>query len=188
MKPARGAIPVAVVVGCMAGSAIAQNTEWKAMEYRDLREKSASDILQTTIWSAEIKAQNDSLEKETGRSLRGRNAWIGALIQSFDLDGRRLVISMLTSRKCDNGANHFASGREPSVCPLKIALVAGGNVRVVAEATGCLLEPPERDAPTVHQHDNVQVQFDAKQRLVRMRALIGGKWTPQCLREFRVTQ
>jgi hypothetical protein len=175
-----------VLLCVIGGSAVAQNTEWKAMEFRDLRQKSSTDILQTMIWPAEIRAQNDFVEKELERPLGGRNAWINALVSTFTLGEQRLVVSVLTSRQCDNGANHNASGREASVCPLKIALVSGGNVQIAIEDTGCLVEPPEQGAPLANQHDSMQVQFDLERRIVRMRALVGGQWAPRCSREFRV--
>lgn len=186
MKPAQGALLIGVLLILTAGRAYGQNAEWKAMEFRDLREKSASDILQTRIWPAEIRAQNDYVQKELRRPLGGRNAWVSALVATFTLGDQRLIVSVLTSRKCDNGANHNASGREASVCPLKIALVSGDNIQIALEDTGCLVEPPESGAPLSNQHDTVQVQFDPDRRILRMRVLVGGQWTPRCSREFRV--
>jgi hypothetical protein len=175
-----------VLLGATTGTAFAQSTEWRPMEFRDLREKSSTDILQTTIWSNEIRSQNHFIEKELKRDLGGRNAWINALVSTFALGDQRLVVSVLTSRQCDNGANHNASAREASVCPLKIALVSGIDVQIAIEDTGCLVEPPEQGAPLANQHDSVQVQFDPARRVVRMRALVGGQWAPRCSREFRV--
>lgn len=180
----------AVLAGALfcwgTGNVVAQSAEWKAMEFYDLREKSTTDILQTKIWPAEIRAQNDYVEKELGQPLGGRNAWINALAATLSLGDQRLIVSVLTSRKCDNGANHNASGREASICPLKIALVSGGNVQIALQDTGCLIEPPEQGTSLANQHDSVQVQFDPNRRLLRMRALVGGQWVPHCSREFRV--
>lgn len=186
MRPVGFGLLMGVLLGATTGTAFAQSTEWRPMELRDLREKSSTDILQTTIWSNEIRSQNDFIEKELKRDLGGRNAWINALVSTFVLGNQRLVVSVLTSRQCDNGANHNASGREASVCPLKITLVSGGNVQIAIEDTGCLVEPPEQGAPLANQHDSVQVQFDLERRIVRMRALVGGQWAPRCSREFRV--
>lgn len=167
-------------------AARAMSAEWKPMEFRDLREKSTTDILQTGIWAAEIREQNAYVQNELKRPLGDRNAWINALVASYPMGGDRLVVSILTSRKCDNGANHNASGIEASVCPLKIAVVSGNSVKVAVEASACFLDPPEREAPLANQHDAVQIQFDPDRRMVRMRALVGGQWVPQCFREFRV--
>lgn len=186
MRPVAFGLVIGVLLGATSGTAFAQNAEWKPMEFRDLRQKSSTDILQTMIWPAEIRSQNDFVEKELKRDLAGRNAWINALVSTFELGDQRLVVSVLTSRQCDNGANHNASGREASVCPLKIALVSGANVQIAIEDTGCLVEPPEQGAPLANQHDSVQVQFDPARRVVRMRALVGGQWAPRCSREFRV--
>lgn len=186
MRPVGFGLVIGVLLGATTGTAFAQSAEWRPMEFRDLRQKSSTDILQTTIWPTEIRAQNDFVEIELRRPLAGRNAWINALVSTFAFGDERLVVSVLTSRKCDNGANHNASGREPSVCPLKIALVSGGNVQIAIEDTGCLVEPPEQGAPLTNQHDSVQVQFDPARRVIRMRALVGGQWSPRCSREFRV--
>jgi hypothetical protein len=186
MRPVRFGLLMGVLLGATSGTAFAQSIEWRPMEFRDLRQKSSTDILQTMIWPAEIRSQNDFVEKELKRDLGGRNAWINALVSTFALGDQRLVVSVLTSRQCDNGANHNASGREASVCPLKIVLVSSGNVQIAIEDTGCLVEPPEQGAPLATQHDSVQVQFDPARRVVRMRALVGGQWAPRCSREFRV--
>jgi len=186
MRPVGCGFLIGVLLGATSGSALAQNTEWRPMEFRDLRQKSSTDFLQTSIWPGEIRVQNDFVEKELKRDLGGRNAWINALVSTFELGDQRLVVSVLTSRQCDNGANHNASGREASVCPLKIARVSGGNVQIAIEDTGCLVEPPEQEAPLANHHDSVQVQFDPARRVVRMRALVGGQWAPRCSREFRV--
>ena len=186
MRPVGFGLLIGVLLGATSGTALAQNAEWRPMEFRDLRQKSSTDFLQTSIWPAEIRVQNDFVEKELKRDLGGRNAWINALVSTFELGDQRLVVSVLTSRQCDNGANHNASGREASVCPLKIALVSGGNVQIAIEDTGCLVEPPEQGAPLANQHDGVQVQFDPARRVVRMRALIGGQWASRCSREFRL--
>lgn len=186
MRPVGLGLLMGVLLGATSGAALGQNAEWRPMEFRDLREKSSTDILQTTIWPTEIRSQNDFVEIELRRPLAGRNAWINALVSTFELGDQSLVVSVLTSRQCDNGANHNVSGREASVCPLKIALVSGGNVQIAIEDTGCLVEPPEQGAPLANQHDSVQVQFDPARRVVRMRALVGGQWAPRCSREFRV--
>ena len=186
MRPVGFGFVIGVLFGATTGTAFAQSTDWRPMEFRDLREKFSTDILQTTIWPTEIRSQNDFIEKELKRDLGGRNAWINALVSTFALGDQRLVVSVLTSRQCDNGANHNASGREASVCPLKIARVSDGNVQIAIEDTGCLVEPPEQGGPLANQHDSVQVQFDPARRVVRMRALVGGQWAPRCSREFPV--
>ncbi|MCA3185261.1 MAG: hypothetical protein INH13_16890 [Cupriavidus sp.] len=186
MKPFSHGALVGVLLAWIAANAVAQEGQWKTMEIRDLRERSSTDVLQTKIWSAEVRAQNDYVQNELGRSLGGRNALISASVATFAMGEQQLLVSALTSRDCDNGANHNASGREASVCPLKIALVSSGTVQVIQTDTGCLVEPAEPGAPLANQHDSVQVQFDPNRRILRMRALVGGQWVSSCSREFRV--
>lgn len=183
--------PLVMVLGLVVGLGLAsavppafgQGADWKTMEHRDLTEKS-SDALQAIIWRAEIADQNAYISQKLGRDLQGRNASMVALVQSFDLGSKRVEVAVLSSRKCEGGANHNTSGPEQSLCPLKIALIEAGQARVVAEGLGCFVEAPERDATPAHQQDAIQVLFDPKLGVLKMRALLGGRWLPECTRSF----
>ncbi|MCA0404749.1 MAG: hypothetical protein LCH39_01185 [Proteobacteria bacterium] len=183
MTPSVRGLGLAMALGLSAPAAFGQGSEWKTMDYRDLAEKS-SDVLQGVFWGAEIADQNAYVSQTLGRDLQGRNAPLVALFQSFDLGVKRIEVSVLSSRKCEGGANHHASGPEPSLCPLKIAISEAGRTRIVAEGIGCFVEAPERGATPVHQQDAIQVQFDSAQGVLKMRCLVGGRWAPECTRNF----
>ncbi len=71
MRPVGFGLLMGVLLGATSGSALAQNAEWRPMEFRDLRQKSSTDILQTTIWPTEVRSQNDFVEKELKAILPG---------------------------------------------------------------------------------------------------------------------
>ncbi|MCA0404801.1 MAG: hypothetical protein LCH39_01445 [Proteobacteria bacterium] len=187
MTPWVRGLGLALGLASAAPAAFGQGAEWKTMEHHDLTDKS-SDALQTVLWRSEIADQNTYVSQKLGRDLQGRNASMVALVQSFDFAAKRVEVSVLSSRKCEGGANHNASGPEHSLCPLKIALTEAGQTRVVAEGTGCFVEAPERDAAPPHQQDAIQVQFDPKQGVLKMRALLGGRWVPECTRSFALSR
>lgn len=183
MTPWVRGLGLAMALGLNAPAAFGQGAEWKTMEYRDLAEKS-SDVLQGVVWGAEIADQNAYVRQTLGRDLQGRNAPLMTLVQSFDLGAKRVDVSVLSSRKCEGAANHNASGPEHSLCPLKIAISEAGRTRIVAEGMGCFVEAPERGTAPVSQQDAIQVQFDPAQGVLKMRGLVGGRWAPECTRNF----
>jgi len=183
MTPWVKGLGLAMALGLSVTAAFGQGPEWKTMDYRDLAEKS-SDVLQGVFWGAEIADQNAYVSQKLGRDLQGRNAPLMALVQSFDLGAKRVEVSVLSSRRCEGAANHNASVPEHSLCPLRIAISEAGRTRIVAEGMGCFVEAPERGATSVHQQDAIQVQFDSTQGVLKMRGLVGGRWAPECTRNF----
>ena len=153
---------------------------WQTMALSDFREPSSTDPLQTVVWPDVIREVNDYTTREFKRPLNGKNGWIKALSASFRQGEKTYIVSTALYRKCDSGANNAGSGIEPSVCPLRIALIENGAAKIIHSGTGCYIDPPDRAMPASNQHDGIQVRLDPATGQIQMRALIGGAWVAEC--------
>lgn len=167
----------------VAGAVHAQSDgAWQTMTLSDFREPSSTDPLQTTVWPDVIREVNDYTAREFKRPLNGKNGWIKALSASIRQGEKTYIVSTALYRKCDSGANNAGSGIEPSICPLRIALIEKGAAKIVHSGTGCYVDPPDRAMPASNQHDGIQVRLDPATGQIQMRALIGGAWVADCSR------
>jgi len=167
----------------VAGAVHAQSDgAWQTMARADLREPSSTDPLQTMVWPDVIREVNDYTAREFKRPLNGKNGWIKALSASFRQGEKTFIVSTALYRKCDSGANNAGSGIEPSICPLRIALIEKGAAKIIHSGTGCYIDPPDRNMPASNQHDGIQVRLDPATGQIQMRALIGGAWVAECSR------
>jgi len=155
---------------------------WQTMAFSDFREPSTTDPLQTLVWPDVIREVNDYTAREFKRPLNGKNGWIKALSASFRQGEKTFIVSTALYRKCDSGANNAGSGIEPSICPLRFALIEKGAAKIIHSGTGCYIDPPDRNMPASNQHDGIQVRLDPATGQIQMRALIGGAWVAECSR------
>jgi len=177
---------IAALVLMLSGAAGAVHAQsegaWKSMTPVDLREPSTTDPLQTQVWPDVIREVNDYTSREFKRPLNGKNGWIKALSAFFRQGEKTYIVSTALYRKCDSGANNAGSGIEPSMCPLRIALIEKGAAKIIHSGTGCYIDPPDRNMPASNQHDGIQVRLDPATGQIQIRALIGGAWVAECSR------
>lgn len=172
-----------LMLSAVAGAVHAQSDgAWQTMAPADLREPSSTDPLQTMVWPDVIREVNDYTAREFKRPLNGKNGWIKALSASFRQGEKTFIVSTALYRKCDSGANNAGSGIEPSICPLRIALIEKGAAKIIQSGTGCYIDPPDRAMPASNLHDGIQVRLDPATGQIQMRALIGGAWVAECSR------
>lgn len=175
----------ALVLNVVITSGVAQaqsDGAWQTMILSDLREPSTTDPLQTLVWPDVIREVNDYTTREFKRPLNGKNGWIKALSVRFRQGNKAYIVSTALYRKCESGANNAGSGIEPSVCPLRIALIEKGVAKTIHSGTGCYIDPPDSAMPASNQHDGIQVRLDPATGQIQMRALIGGAWVAECSR------
>ncbi|PZN94138.1 MAG: hypothetical protein DCF30_20790 [Hyphomicrobiales bacterium] len=173
----------------MAGAASGQpetSSTWQAMTFHDLRQPSASDVLQTVLWPDVIASANAYAENELKRPLNGRNALVTALSSTYQLSDRTVIISTALVRGCDSGANSSGAEIEPSICPLRIVVMKDGKVVSSKTESGCYVDHADKDLPEKNRTDSSYTQFDPKTGMIAFRTIVGGKAVPACQRTYAI--
>lgn len=184
MKPVRGAIVAVVVLGVMAGKAVAQSTEWKALIPVDLTKPGPMSWIASDIWPDVAAKENAYLRDVLKRQLPAGGASLRLLHALLEGEGSTYSVSVVLTRDCESGANHNASSAEPSVCPMRIARKQADGWKVIAADRGCYVDPQEVSALAAHRHDGAQIQFEPGKKQIRLRANVGGVWNAACTRSL----
>ncbi|MBX9909328.1 MAG: hypothetical protein K2Z25_11500 [Beijerinckiaceae bacterium] len=172
-----------------AGAAAAQPeaaATWRAMTFHDFRQPSASDVLQSVVWSDVIASANAYAENELKRPLNGRNALVTALSSTYQLGDRTVIISTALVRGCDSGANSSGAEIEPSTCPLRIVVMKDGKAVSFKTESGCYVDHADKNLPEKNRADSSYTQFDSKTRTIAFRTVVGGKAIPACQRTYSI--
>lgn len=159
---------------------------WQTMTFHDLRTPSTTDPLQTLVWPDFIDDANAYVTTLLKRSLDGKNAFVTALSSTYQAGERTIIISTVLARGCDSGANDKGADIEPSICPLRIVVIADGKVRTSRTDTGCYIDHENPDLPAKNRADASYTRFDPKTGTIGLKTIVGGRDVPSCARIYSV--
>lgn len=175
-----------VLLCAIGGSAVAQNTEWRPMEFSDLTRPGLMSWIAGEIWPDVAARENDYLQKVLKRSLPAGGTSMRVLTASVNSAGASYLVSIVLSLDCEAGSNHNAASAEPSICPMRISQNVQGRWVTRLTDRACFVDPQDATAAAANQFDGAQVQFDEKRRVLNVRANIGGVWLATCTRSFPI--
>ncbi|MCW6512525.1 hypothetical protein [Lichenifustis flavocetrariae] len=153
---------------------------WQPMAFHDFQVPSATDPLQSLIWPDVIREANATMTTELKRPLDGRNARVTALSSSYKDGSRTIIVSIALSRQCDSGANDKDAEIEPSICPVRVAVLDGNKLVSITTATGCYVDHEDPDLPAKNRSDDTFTRFDRASGTITLRTVVGGKTIPSC--------
>lgn len=175
---------IGVLLGTATGTALAQNAEWRPMEFSDLTRPGPMSWIASEIWPDVAARENDYLQKVLKRSLPTGGNSMRALTASVNSAGASYLVSIVLSLDCEAGSNHNAASAESSICPIRISQNVQGRWVTLLTDRACFVDPQDEAAPVANRFDSAQVQFDEKRRVLNVRANIGGIWPATCTRSF----
>jgi hypothetical protein len=182
-------LTVAIGAAALSSVAVAQvdpAAGWQPMTFHDLQVPSMTDPLQTLVWSDVIREANAYVTGELKRPLNGKNALITALSSTYRKGTATIIVSTISTRGCDNGANDKGAEIEASTCPLRIVTIDGGKVISVKTETGCYADHADPDIPAKNRKDNSYTRFDAKSGTIAFRTNVGGRDVARCARTYSI--
>ena len=186
MRPVGFGLVIGVLLGATSGTALAQNSDWKAMEFSDLTRPGSMSWIAGEIWPDVAARENDYLQKVLKRSLPAGGNSMRVLTASVNSAGASYLVSIVLSLDCEAGSNHNASSAEPSICPMRISQNVQGRWVTLLTDRACFVDPQDEAASAANRFDSAQVQFDEKRRVLNVRANIGGIWLATCTRSFPI--
>jgi len=173
----------------LSGAAFAQAGAaggWQPMTFHDLQTPSATDPLQTLVWPDVIREANAYVTTELKRPLNGKNALVTALSSTYRDGSRTIIISTISTRGCDNGANDKGAEVEASTCPLRIVTIENGQVVSAKTETGCYADHADPGLPAKNRNDNSYARFDPATGTIALRTNVGGKDVPRCVHTYSI--
>lgn len=170
-----------LVIQCHAGTGT-----WQPMTFHDLQKRSVEDPLQTLVWPDVIREANAYATTQLKRSLEGRNALITALSSTYQQGPTTIIVSTISTRGCDNGANDKGAEIEASTCPLRIVSIEGGKVVAVKTETGCYADHADPDLPGKNRSDDSYTRFDPASGTIAFHTRVGGREVPRCARIYSI--
>ncbi|MCZ8272651.1 MAG: hypothetical protein O9314_02720 [Microcystis sp. LE19-4.1E] len=186
MRPVGFGLVIGVLLGATSGTALAQNSDWKAMEFSDLTRPGSMSWIAGEIWPDVAARENDYLQKVLKRSLPAGGNSVRVLTASVNSAGTSYLVSIVLSLDCEAGSNHNAALAEPSICPIRISQNVQGRWETLLTDRACFADPQDATAAAANRFDDAQVQFDEKRRVLNVRANIGGIWLATCTRSFPI--
>lgn len=175
-----------LVIAVLLGTALAQNAEWRPMDFSDLTRPGPMSWIAGEIWPDVAARENDYLQKVLKRSLPAGGNSMRVLTASVNSAGASYLVSIVLSLDCEAGSNHNAASAEPSICPIRISQNVQGRWVTMLTDRACFVDPQEATAAAANRFDGAQVQFDEKRRVFNVRANIGGIWLATCTRSFPI--
>lgn len=180
---------VAMVAGLIALFPIAalhgQSTGgWQPMTFHDLQTPSTTDPLQTLVWPDLIREANAYVTTELKRPLNGNNAPATALSSTYQVGPKTIIVSTISTRGCDHGANDKGAEIEASTCPLRIVTIENGKVLSSKTETGCYADHADPDIPAKNRNDSSYTRFDPATGTISFRTNVGGRDVPDCARTY----
>lgn len=184
MRPVGFGLVIAVLLGTATGTALAQNAEWRPMDFSDLTRPGPMSWIAGEIWPDVAARENDYLQKVLKRSLPAGGNSLRVLTANVNSAGASYIVSIVLSLDCEAGSNHNVASVEPSICPMRISQNMQGRWVTLLTDRACFVDPQDEAAPAANRFDSAQVQFDEKRRVLNVRANIGGIWLATCTRSF----
>ena len=192
MQVASKNFTAAAILKCLVFAALGQPASaaeapaFMPLVLHELSRPSATDPLQTIVWPKEILAQNQYVTSELKRPLNGKNALISAMSATFPDGKGAIIVSVISSRGCVSGANHFTSGIEASDCPLRVVTLRDGKAIRVHDARACFVEVSK--TPAEAASDGTFVRFDPAQRTLQIKTIIAGLLAPECTKNLSLAR
>lgn len=186
----RFSVLIPLIAGLAApGAAAAQDQAaggWQAMTFHDLQTPSSTDPLQTLIWPDVIREANAYVTTQLKRPLNGKNAPVTALSSTYRDGTRTIIVSVVSTRGCDHGANDKGAEIEPSNCPVRIAMIQDGKLIGMKTVAGCYADHTDPDLPAKNRDDATYTRFDPTAGTVALRTRVGGKDVPSCAHVYPI--
>lgn len=159
---------------------------WQPMTFSNFQTPSKTDALQTLVWPDVIREANAYVTTELKRPLDGKNALVTALSSTYRAGPQTIIVSTISTRGCDNGANDKGAEIEASICPLRIVTIENGKVLSAKTETGCYADHVDPDLPAKNRNDNSYTRFDPATGTIAFRTNVGGRDVPECSRTYSI--
>ena len=159
---------------------------WQAMAFHDFTTPSATDPLQAVVWPDVIREQNAYVTTELKRPLNGKNALVTALASTYRDGDRTIIVSVISTRACDHGANSRGAEIEASTCPVRIATLQNGKLASMKTLVGCYADHADPDLPAKNRRDGTYSRFDPAAGTILLRTTVGGKDVLACTHTYSI--
>ena len=185
-SPIRSTVTGAALAALAGVQGQAKTGIWQPMTFHDLQTPSSTDPLQTLVWPDVIREANAYVVTQLKRPLRGRNALVTAVSSTYRQGSKTIIVSTISTRGCDNGANDKGAEIEASTCPLRIVTIEGGKVVAVKTATGCYADHADPDLPAKNRGNGSYTRLDPESGTIAFRTRVGGRDVRRCARSYSV--
>lgn len=180
----------AVLAGISTSSlAYAQDGRWKEMALVDLYNTQLPENLST--WK-DLLAASDKIARTRFGSITSKTGHSSALIRwhTFQDNDATITVSIFfgSAANCDNGANSNASTQTWSVCPARVTVTKGGQVKST-QTTACLNgfpDGPSLETAVPSPDEKTLVAYDSATSRIQFKAETRGKDAPGCTKSVRI--
>lgn len=174
-----------LLMGCQAVPVLAQSLTpdpgtWRPLTYSNLQNPTARDATYVDIWKDAIDANNQSYVERGDRRFSEGNA--PATESHFVIwsSNRSVVLSMLnTALGCSQKESADDAGVSIKLCPMRVTIYDGVQVRTMEAGHGCFLEP----APGARLDPSASAAYgayDIATRTVRLGMIVNHRAVDGC--------
>jgi hypothetical protein len=145
---------------------------WRSMSYADLQTPSMATATYIDIWKDAIDENNRHYESRGDRRFSGGNA--PAIEAHFVIwsSRRSVVVTILdTASQCAPKASFPAIGASVKLCPMRIAIYEGLQVRTLDGGKACFLEL-EQGASAGQDAPGAYASYDVARRTVKTGVIV----------------
>lgn len=138
---------------------------WRSMSYANLQTPSAATATYVDIWKDAIDKNNRHYEERGDRRFSGGNAPVSEAHFVIWSSRRSVVFSVLdTASQCQPKAAFPDSGATVKLCPMRIAIYEGLQVRTMDGGKACFLE---LDQPSAAGSSGAYASYDTASRTLK---------------------
>jgi len=138
---------------------------WRSMSYANLQTPSAATATYVDIWKDAIEKNNRHYEERGDRRFSGGNAPVSEAHFVIWSSRRSVVFSVLdTASQCEPKAAFPESGATVKLCPMRIAIYEGLQVRTMDGGKACFLE---LNQPSAAGSSGAYASYDTTSRTLK---------------------
>lgn len=142
------------------------------------------------IWMNEIAANDDKYRQDgNAQMIKNGHAPVEALYSVYQHGDMKVVVSLLNSAAfCQDGPNDAASTQIHSVCPARVTVIRGAEMKSVDYPGACFLDisygnPPGGPDPLTNAS---LTRYDRQAGVVELIAIRDNRALPECAKSLRV--